>query len=107
MIDEARVEAAVDYLRSSDKEAAQARANRGYLEQFLKSKKAMLMKASNAKTASEREAEALANPEYIEVLEGYRSSIETDELYRFRRDAAKATIDAWQTQSANQRAVRL
>ena len=107
MIDDARVEKAVEYLNKSCTPAAQARANHKYLEQFLKTKRALLMKDSNAKTASERESEALSHPDYIEVLEGYRAAVEQDETFRNAREAAKTCIDAWQTQSANQRAVRL
>ena len=107
MIEESRVESAVDYLRSSCTDAAQARANHKYIEQYLKTKRALLMKDSNAKTASERESEALSHPDYIEVLEGYRAAVEQDEKFRNAREAAKTCIDAWQTQSANNRAIRI
>ena len=107
MISEAMVQKAVDYLHSSCEEAAQARANRMYIESFLKTKRSELMVKSFLKSAIDREAEALSHPDYIELLHGMQAAIEFDELHRNKRQAAQIMIEAWQTMSANARAVKL
>lgn len=107
MITDAKVQAAVDYLHKSCEEAAQARASRLYIEAFLKSKKSELMMQSKAKSGIDREAEAYAHPDYLQLLRGMEAAIEIDELHRFKRAAAETLIMAYQTQSANQRSVKL
>lgn len=104
MIPESDVEKAVDYLRHNAQEAAQARANVKYLAEFLKSKKAQLANAfTTAKSATAAESMALADPAYLEVLDGYKAAVELDSLHQFKREAAAAMIDAWRTQQSNAR----
>jgi hypothetical protein len=104
VIAETEVEKAVDYLRSSAKEAAQARAEVKYLGEFLKAKKAQLaIGFKNANSAAAAEHAALADPAYHEVLEGYKVAVENDAFHTFKREAADALIRAWQTQCSNQR----
>lgn len=105
MISEQDVEKAVDYLRSSAHEAAVARANMKYLTEFLKTKKAQLsLSFTNAKSATVADSMALADPAYVEVLEGYKVAVEKDAFHGFKREAAGALIDAWRTQQSNARA---
>lgn len=104
MISEADIDKAVDYLRTSAPEAAQARANVKYLAEFLKSKRAQIkIKQAGLSNAAAEDA-ALADPAYLEVLDGYRVAVEVDALHHFKREAAVAAIDAWRTMSATQRA---
>jgi hypothetical protein len=107
LTDEKAVEAAVEYLRSSVMESAQARGNRLYLEQFLKSKRAMLMLQSAAGSVAAQEVYALAHEDYLDVLEGYKAAIEHDETFRFKREAAQARIEAYKTASFMERALKL
>ena len=103
MISEADVEKAVDYLRSSAQEAAQARANMKHLAEFLKSKRAQLKLTKSGSNAA-AEDQALADPGYLEVLEGYKVAVERDSFHQFKREAASALIDAWRTMASNARA---
>lgn len=105
MIDEAAAESAVEYLRSSAEKAAAARGNVVLLEGMLKVTRAKLKSRSTVKTDSGREDEALASPEYIEILKGYQAAVEEDALYRMKREAAIARLDAWRTQQSNIRAM--
>lgn len=102
MIQDHEIERAVDWLRDNAEPAAQARANREHLDKFLKTKVALL---SNGLSGSEamRTREALAHPEYLECLEGYKQAVFEDERMRNLRVAAEAKISLWQTQSANSR----
>ena len=103
------VEKALSFLRRNCNVAAKARADRLYLEEFKKTKKAMLMQqaaeGNPSMTIGLQEREAYAHPEYLELLEGYRVAIENDEKARFGVLAAQITIDAWRTQESNQRAM--
>lgn len=104
MIPESDIEKAVDYLRTSAQEAAVARSNVKHLEAFLKAKKALL-KTQHFGQMSNVAAEdaALAHPEYIELLDGYKVAVEKDAFHTYKREAADAMIRTWQTQSSNAR----
>lgn len=104
MIAESDIEKAVDYLRSSSGEAAQARANVKYLAEFLKSKRAQLMVAQTGVSNAAAETHALASPDYLAVLDGYKAAVEQDARHQFKREAAVALIDAWRTQQSTLRA---
>jgi hypothetical protein len=104
VIAEADVEKAVDYLRSNAQEAAEARANVKYLTEFLKSKRAQLKVAQTGVSNAAAEDIALADPAYLQVLDGYKSAVEKDAFHSFKREAAGALIEAWRTMNANARA---
>lgn len=97
MISDGEVQKALDYMRDNADAAAKAKAERVYLEEFRKSKKAMLKKQSNASSNAAQEDDAYAHPEYLELLEALRAAVERDEKHRFMLTAAGAKIDAWRT----------
>ena len=104
MITEDQVEAALNYIRDMSPEYAKAKANRVYLEQFRKSKKAILM---NQKDGPEhvRASYAYSHPDYLEVLDGLRTAVETEEEIKWRIVAAQLKSEVWRTQQANNRNV--
>jgi hypothetical protein len=95
---------AVDFIIQSAPMFAQARGERIYLEEFRKSKKAMLMKASGESSVGAQEREAYAHPEYIQQLEGLRAAVEREETLRWQLVAAQARVEIWRTQEASNRA---
>jgi hypothetical protein len=104
------VEKALDFLRNNAFKAAKARAERIYLEEFRKSKKAILMKQAmvghngpSDLPVSAQEREAYASEEYQTLLIGLKHAVEADEQARFGMLSAQAIIDAWRSQQANQR----
>lgn len=98
------IDKALDYLRDNARDAAQARADRVYVEEYRKVIKAQLMKEHGDKSAVLQEREAYADPRYVAHLEAIKEAVLEDEGHRFLRAAADAKIGAWQTQSANGRA---
>jgi len=94
---------AVRYILKNAPAFAKAKAERVYLEEFRKSKKALLMSQSSAEAANAREQYAYAHPEYIELLEGLRAAVEVEEKLRWDLIAAQARIEIWRTESANAR----
>jgi len=107
MISEDHVERAIDWLRDNASEAAQARAERIYLDEYSKALKAKLMSEHKEKPLGAQEREALASDAYTTHLEALKIAIEIDEKNRYMRAAAEAKIGAWQTQSANMRGIRV
>jgi hypothetical protein len=96
----------LDFIRDRAPEYAQARANRVYMEEFRKSKKALLMKQAETaghSAVSAQEREAYANEGYIAHLEALRDAVEAEENLRWMMIAAQAKIEVWRTISANQR----
>lgn len=95
---------AVDYIIANAGRFASAKAERVYLEEFRKSKKAILMGQCQAKTAAEREQYAYAHEDYLSLLGGLKSAVEVEEKLRWDLIAAQARVEIWRTKSANNRA---
>ena len=105
MTSETKVEEALATMRELASELGQAKANRVHLEQFRKSKKAILFSESNDKTIADRENYAYAHPEYIELLEGLKVAVEKEETLKWRMKGAELYVEVWRTQQANNRAI--
>lgn len=97
----------IDYLFASAIDSAQARANRAALEQGLKRIRAVEMLASGEKSSAAQETVALASHGYGVALEGYKAAVFEDEKMRALRDAHAARVEAWRTQQATMRSVKL
>jgi len=96
----------LDFLRDNAAAMAQAKANRVQLEEFRKSKKAILMqKAEKAghKSSATQEREAYAHPEYIEFLNGLAEAVENEERLRWLMRAAEVRIECWRSLESTRR----
>lgn len=102
-IPDEHVQHAFEILKSQ-KHAA-ARAAYEFAEKHLKVILAKAQLAANGKTVGERDATALASPEYERALIDFRLVAENYHGERDRRDAASAVIDAWRTQQSDMRAM--
>lgn len=97
----------LDFIRDNATAYAKAKAERVYLENFRKSKKALLMRAAEMrghKTAAIQEREAYADEGYIEVLAALQVATEKEEALRWLMTAAEAKIEAWRTIESTRRA---
>jgi len=94
---------AIDYIIKHAEMFAKAKAERIYLEEFRKSKKAILMKESFEETVVAQEREAYAPPDYRELLRGLREAIEIEEKLRWDLVAAQARVDVWRSIEASNR----
>jgi hypothetical protein len=103
MITDAEIEKALDWLRDNAEEAAQARANKIYLTEYRKTKKAEMMKESKEKNINAQERHAYACDEYKAFLDGLKEAVYQDAKSEFLRKAAEAKIEAWRSFQANQR----
>lgn len=103
------IEKPLTFIRDKAGAYGNAKAARVYLEQFRKSKKAMLMvqaEKEGIKTVSERECYAYSHPEYIDLLQGLRVAVEEEEKLAMLITSAKLRIELFRTEQANQRAER-
>lgn len=99
---------AIEFIFAHGKQYAEAKAEVTYLEQFRKSKHAMLMKDAEVaghKTSAAQEREAYADLGYIELLKGLRAATERAESLRWQLVAAQARIDCWRSMEASNRQV--
>jgi hypothetical protein len=103
-ISDDEIDKALDFLRDNARDAAQARADRVYVEEYRKTLKATLMKEHGGLSAVLQEREAYSDKRYQDHLEAIREAVRADEFHRFMRVAAEAKIEAWRTQSSNSRA---
>lgn len=95
---------AVEYIIAKAPVFAKAKADRIFLEEFRKSKKALLMKDALSKgieAANAQEREAYADPEYQELLRGLQAAIEAEETLKWMLEAARMKTDIWRTEQAN------
>jgi hypothetical protein len=97
---------AVDFILKNAPAFAKAKSERVYLEEFRKSKKALLMKdalINGIEAANAQEREAYADAEYQELLKGLAEAIEVEETLKWKMEAARMRIDIWRTEQANER----
>jgi hypothetical protein len=85
---------------------AKAKARRVYLEEFRRTKKALLMKDAlkrGIEAANAQDREALADPEYQEVLDGLSVAIEIEEKLKWELESHRLDIEIWRTKEATNR----
>jgi len=103
MSEEINIFKVLDYIRDNSRKYAKAKAERIYLEEYKKSKKAILMKSSGSKTSAAQEVDAYAHPEYLELLIALKESVIEEESLRWLIVAAQAKVEVWRSLSANAR----
>lgn len=94
---------AIQYLIDTAPLYAKAKADRIYLESFVKSRKAQLMSQAGTEVLGKQETYAYAHPEYIAILEGIREAVTLEERYRWLMTAAQARIEVFRTEAYSAR----
>ena len=96
-------------LRETAAKFAKAYAQREYLDEFKKSKLAILMKKyerEGHKTSAAQEREARADGQYIELLDGLKTAAEQSEALRWELKIAEIAVEVWRTRESSKRAER-
>lgn len=104
-----KIEARMAELRETAGKFAKAYAQAGYLDDYKKSKLAILMKKAERDgftSAAAQEREARADGEFIELLDGIRVAVEESERLRWELKIAEIGAEVWRTKQANARAER-
>lgn len=84
---------------------AKSKADRTYIENYLRSKKAILMQSSpvDCQTVAAKESYAYSHPEYIDLINGLRSAVEIEEKAKWALEKFKIEFEHWRTIQANDR----
>jgi hypothetical protein len=101
-----RPEDAAQTIRDKAPAFGEAKAQRVYLEEFRKSKKALLMKDAltlGIEAANAQEREAYAHPSYQQLIRGLAEAIEKEETLRWELEAARLDIEIWRSREATNR----
>lgn len=108
MSDEA-IERRLHELRETAGKYSKAIAQCDYLDEFKKSKLAILMRSAERdgfSTIAAQEREARAHPQYLELLDGLKDAREAAESLRWELKIAEIGAEVWRTKQANLRAER-
>jgi hypothetical protein len=106
-ITEESVDKALHWLMTNATAAAKARAEKVYLEEYTKALRSKLMQEHKELPVSAQEREACADPRYAQHLEVLKIAVENDAKITFIRGACEARIEAWRTQAATERAMKV
>ena len=96
----------VEFLLKNAGNYAKAKSERIYIEEFRKSKKALLMQEAQLRgveTMAAQERDAYANTEYQELLVGLKEAVEVEEKLRWQLIAGQLKVDIWRTEQASNR----
>jgi hypothetical protein len=94
---------AVQYLIDNAPKYAEAKANRVFIENYLRSVKSKLM-GNEEGTLGAKEAYAYAHDDYVEQLKGLKVATEEEERLKFMLKAAELRVEIWKTQEYSKRA---
>ena len=97
---------AIEFILENAAKFAKAKSERIYLDEFRRTKRALLMKQAmemGYESAAAQEREAYAHPEFEELLKGLAVAVEQEELLRWKLTAATLKTEIWRTESANER----
>ena len=99
-------EEATQAIRDKAPQYGEAKAQRVYLEEFRKSKKAMLMRdalLNGIDAASHQEREAYSSPEYQTLIKGLAEAVEKEETLRWELESYRLEVEIWRTREATNR----
>lgn len=96
---------AIEFMIKNAPKYAQAKAERIYLENYLKTVKATLALKCNESTVARAEQYALSHPEYKVVLDGLKVAVEQEEHLKWWLISAQARVDVWRTEEASNRGI--
>lgn len=96
---------AVEFIIKQSGVFAEAKANRTYIENYLRSAKSRLMLESSASSIAAKEMEAYATDDYITLLKGLKEAVEIEERLKWQLIAAQARIEIWRSQEATNRTI--
>ena len=97
---------AIEFIMENASKFGEAKAQRIYLECFLKTKKALLMKEAlemGFESAVAQEREAYASVDYQLLLKGLQVAIEKEETLKWMLSAAQMKADIWRSEQASER----
>ncbi len=107
VVTEVELAKALDWLRDSAADMGDAKARLVRAEHMVKHTEALLMRASDAKSAEMRKADARCDPRWLEATGEEAVAAGEYEKLKALREAAALKIEAWRTEQANYRSMKL
>jgi hypothetical protein len=99
-------EEAAQTIRDKAPAYGEAKAQRVYLEEYKRTKRALLMKDAlrlGIESAAAQEREAYADPAYHQLLKGLAVAIEAEETLKWEMESARLDIEIFRTREATNR----
>jgi len=99
-------EEAAQTIRDKAPAYGEAKAQRVYLEEFKRTKRALLMKDAlemGYEAANAQEREAYADPAYQQLIKGLAAAIEKEETLKWEIEAARLDIEIFRSREATNR----
>jgi len=93
---------AINFILTNASKYAQAKATRVQLEEFRKSKKAMLM-AEEEGSLGAKEIYAYAHRDYVDLLFQIKEAVIQEEELKYKLEAAKLRVEVWKTEEYTKR----
>ncbi len=101
------VDKALAFLRDSARQLGDAKCHLMEMESLVKRTKALVMKMHTDKTLGAAEREAILDPRYAEAQTQEATAAGAYETLRALRDAAAAKCEAWRSETATIRSMRI
>ncbi len=95
----------VEFIQANAARFAKAKAERIYIEESLRSIKALAMQHHADKPVNAQEREAYASEAYRVALDGLKVAVETEEALRWKMVAAQAKVEVWRSMESSNRAM--
>jgi hypothetical protein len=93
---------AINFILTNAPKYAQSKATRVQLEEYRKSKKAILM-SNEEGTLGAKEMYAYAHPDYVELLFQIKEAIAQEEELRWKLEAAKLRVEVFKVEEYTRR----
>lgn len=107
IVTDADVEKALDWLRDNARDIGAAKAAAIRTERMVKHVKALAMKHSGKTSAAAQEREAYCSQSYLDAIEIEAAAAGHYEGMKALREAAAMKIEAWRSEQANYRAMKI
>lgn len=107
IVTDAQVGAALDYLRDNAAEIGLARARLILAGHMVKHVEALVMLQSDEKSVEARKADAKCSAKWMDAVNEEAAAAGEFEKMKALREAASAKIEAWRSESANYRGMRM
>jgi hypothetical protein len=93
---------AINFMIETAPKFAQAKADRVFIENYLRTVKSRLMNEETG-TLGNKEAYAYAHPDYVTQLEALKVATEEEERLKYLLLAAQARVEVWKTMEYTKR----
>lgn len=107
LITDHELERALDWLRDNAKEIGDAKRRVGLAEHMISVTEALLFKSSAASSDMKRKADARSDQRYIDAVNEWAEAAGEFEKLRAFREAAALKIEAWRSEQATYRSMKI